>query len=161
MSTNYDKPQINLELIRQDSQIVIVHTQWNSVIVSKLLGGCVETLKEYGFLNYKIVKVPGAFELPYAIRNYWEKHANRFEKPQVFIALGCVLRGETPHFEYISKAVTDGIMTLNMALPVPTIFGVLTVNTTEQAEERLGGSHGHKGREAALTALKMMEIRNS
>lgn len=161
MSTDYSKPQINLDLVRQDSQIVIVHTQWNSVIVSKLLGGCVDTLKENGFLNLKIVKVPGAFELPYGIRNYWEKHSSKFEKPQVFIALGCVLRGETPHFDFISKAVTDGIMTLNMALPVPTIFGVLTVDNMKQAEDRCGGSHGHKGKEAALAALKMMEVRNS
>ena len=79
-------------------------------------------------------------------------------RPKAFIALGCVLRGETPHFDYICKAVTDGIMQLNLMLPVPVIFGVLTVDTQLQAEERIGGKHGHKGEEAALTAIKMMNL---
>lgn len=151
--------QINTGILPKDACIVIVHTQWNPVIVSGLMEGCVSTLKEYGFHNYKIVQVPGAFEIPFGVKSFWEKHSNKFEKPQAFITLGCVLRGETPHFDYISKAVTDGVMMLNMTLPVPVIFGVLTVDTQQQAEDRIGGNHGHKGREAALTALKMMELR--
>jgi 6,7-dimethyl-8-ribityllumazine synthase len=69
-----------------------------------------------------------------------------------------VLRGDTPHFEYICRAVTDGILQLNLSLPIPTIFGVLTVDNEQQALERIGGSHGHKGEEAAITALKMISI---
>lgn len=151
--------QINTGILPKDACIVIVHTQWNPAIVSRLVEGCINTLKEHGFYNYKIVQVPGAFEIPYGVKSFWEKHTNKFEKPQVFITLGCVLRGETPHFDYISKAVTDGVMMLNLSLPVPIIFGVLTVDTQKQAEDRIGGEHGHKGVEAALTALKMMELK--
>jgi len=69
-----------------------------------------------------------------------------------------VIKGDTPHFDYVCKAVTDGVVQLNLLLPVPTIFGVLTVNNDEQAKERIGGSHGHKGEEAAVTVLKMMNL---
>lgn len=78
-----------------------------------------------------------------------------------FIALGCVIKGDTPHFEYVCKAVTDGVGTLNLTMPVPTIFGVLTVNDEQQAMERIGGKHGHKGEEAAMTALKMISLLKS
>ncbi len=78
--------------------------------------------------------------------------------PNAFIALGCVLRGDTPHFDYVCKAVTDGVVQLNLILPVPTIFGVLTVDNQQQADERIGGKHGHIGEEAAITALKMISI---
>ena len=86
---------------------------------------------------------------------------NKFEKPQAFIALGCVLRGGTPHFDYVCKAITDGVVQLNLTLPVPTIFGVLTVDNQQQADERTGGIHGNKGEEAALTALKMITLKYS
>jgi 6,7-dimethyl-8-ribityllumazine synthase len=76
----------------------------------------------------------------------------------VFIALGCVIKGDTPHFEYVCQSVTQGITQLNTSLPVPVIFGVLTVNTQEQADERLGGIHGHKGKEAAIAAIKMIQM---
>jgi 6,7-dimethyl-8-ribityllumazine synthase len=71
-----------------------------------------------------------------------------------------VIKGDTPHFDYVCKAITDGVVQLNLGLPVPTIFGVLTVNTEEQAMERIGGKHGHKGEEAAITALKMIALTN-
>ena len=79
----------------------------------------------------------------------------------MFIALGCILRGDTPHFDYVCKAVTDGIVHLNVTLPVPTIYGILTVDNHQQIEDRLGGKHGHKGMEAAVTALKMIALINS
>ena len=79
----------------------------------------------------------------------------------MFIALGCVLRGDTPHFDYVCKAITDGIVQLNLALPVPTIYGILTVDNQQQIDERTGGKHGHKGKEAAVTALKMIALKNS
>ncbi len=109
--------------------------------------------------NYKLVHVPGAFEIAFAIKSFWD--SAKLDKPQAFIALGCILRGDTPHFEYICKAVTDGIVQLNLSLPVPTIFGVLTVDDDEQARERVGGEHGHKGEEAAISALKMIVLHHS
>ena len=80
------------------------------------------------------------------------------DRPLVFIALGCVIKGDTPHFEYVCQSVTAGISHLNMHLPVPVIFGVLTVNNQQQALERIGGKHGHKGEESAITALKMVSL---
>ena len=84
------------------------------------------------------------------------KKPARKKKPDAFIALACVIRGDTPHFDYVCKAVTDGVVQLNLLLPVPTIFGVLTVDNEDQAKERIGGKHGHKGEEAAVTAVKMI-----
>jgi len=75
--------------------------------------------------------------------------------------LGCVIRGGTPHFDYVCKAVTEGVLQLNLTLDVPTIFGVLTVDNEEQARERIGGIHGHKGEEAAITAIKMILLTQS
>lgn len=159
MSNQNDLNNINTGILPKDACIVIIHTQWNSVTVNKLLDGCVSTLHKHGMTNLKIVEVPGAFEIPYSIKFFWESYHNKFERPQVFIALGCVLRGDTPHFDYVCKAVTDGISHLNLALPVPSIFGVLTVDNQQQADDRTGGIHGNKGEEAALSALKMMELK--
>jgi 6,7-dimethyl-8-ribityllumazine synthase len=103
------------------------------------------------------ITVPGAFEIPFAIKRFWDSRGKK-KRPDAFIALGCVIRGDTPHFDYICKAVTDGVVQLNLSLPVPVIFGVLTVDNEEQAKERIGGKHGHKGEEAAITALKMLKI---
>lgn len=160
-TVNENLYDINTGILPKDACIVIIHTQWNPAIVNKLLEGCLNTLNQYGFHNYKIVKVPGAFEIPFAIKSFWESYHNKFEKPQAFIALGCVLRGDTPHFDYICKAVTDGILHLNLSLPVPSIFGVLTVDNQQQADDRTGGVHGNKGEEAALSALKMIELKYS
>jgi 6,7-dimethyl-8-ribityllumazine synthase len=146
----------NPGILQKDACIVIVHTEWNAEIVDKLLDGCTEILRNYEMNNYKIISVPGAFEIPFAIKNFWETYQNKFEKPQAFIALGCVLRGGTPHFEYVCRAVTDGILQLNLMLPVPSIFGILTVDSYEQAAERAGGRYGNKGADAAITALKMI-----
>jgi len=106
-------------------------------------------------IKYKIITVPGAFEIPFAIKTYAEKAAMRAD---AFIALATIIRGDTPHFDYVSKAITEGILSLNLTLDVPVIFGVLTVNTEAQALERVGGRHGHKGEEAALTAIKMIAL---
>ncbi|MEO6187421.1 MAG: 6,7-dimethyl-8-ribityllumazine synthase [Ginsengibacter sp.] len=146
-------------ILSKDAYIVIVHTEWNAEIVDKLLEGCVNVLKSYGMNNFKIIRVPGAFEIPFAIKNFWETYHNKFEKPMAFIALGCVLRGDTPHFDFVCRAVTDGVVQLNLALPAPTIFGVLTVDNLQQAIERTGGVHGNKGGEAAISALKMMSLK--
>jgi 6,7-dimethyl-8-ribityllumazine synthase len=136
---------------------VIVRTEWNAETVDKLEQGCIKVLAGYN-VKYMSITVPGAFEIPFAIKKYWELHKYKDDKPCVFIALGCVLRGGTPHFDYVCKAVTNGVMQLNLSLPVPTIFGVLTVDNQQQIDERTGGKHGHKGEEAAVTALKMIAL---
>lgn len=160
-TVNQDLYNIDTGILPKDACIVIVHTEWNADIVNKLLDGCTKILEQYGMENYKIIGVPGAFEIPFTIKNFWQTYQNKFEKPQVFIALGCVLRGGTPHFDYVSKAITDGVLQLNLTLPVPTIFGVLTLDNRQQADERTGGSHGNKGEEAALSALKMITLKYS
>jgi len=140
------------------ASVVVVRTEWNAVIVDELFAGCKNILKK-NKIAIRDLLVPGAFEIPFAIKKYWETAGK--QKPDAFIALGCIIQGDTPHFEYVCRAVTDGISTLNLQLPVPVIFGVLTVNNPEQAKERIGGIHGHKGEEAAETALKMISISRS
>ncbi len=138
--------------------VVIVRTGWNAAVVDELESGCLRVLKEQEAKCIKILTVPGAVEIPFAIKKYWDLNKYKDSRPQAFIALGCVLRGDTPHFEYVCSAVTDGITQLNLTLPVPVIFGVLTVNNQQQADERIGGIHGHKGEEAAQTALQMIAL---
>src|SRR5436853_5311740 len=160
-AVNENLYNFNTGILPKNACIVIVHTEWNSEIVGKLLEDCTRKLTSYGMNNYKIISVPGAFEIPFAVKSFWEGYQNKFEKPQAFIALGCVLRGDTPHFDYVCKAITDGIVQLNLSLPVPTIFGVLTVDNDQQAQDRVGGVHGNKGEEAAITALKMIALQKS
>ena len=150
---------IDTGILQKDACIVIVRTEWNAAIVDKLEEGCVKILQQYEMNNYKIINVPGAFEIPFGIKSFWD--STKLEKPQAFIALACVRRGDTPHFDFICKAVTDGITQLNLSIPAPVIFGVLTVDTDEQAKERVGGEQGHKGEEAAITALKMILLKQS
>ncbi|MBL7745672.1 MAG: 6,7-dimethyl-8-ribityllumazine synthase [Chitinophagaceae bacterium] len=144
----------------RDACIVLVKTEWNAAIVDELEKGCLAELQKQGVKKIVTVTVPGAFEIPFAIQSYWGKSTKK-KKPDAFIALGCVIRGDTPHFDYVCKAVTDGVVQLNLSLPVPTIFGVLTVDNEQQARERIGGKHGHKGEEAAITALKMISFKKS
>jgi 6,7-dimethyl-8-ribityllumazine synthase len=145
----------------KDACVVIVRTEWNAAIVDALESGCRKALASAGACNTKIVTVPGAFEIPFGIKAYWEAHKYKDDRPSAFIALGCVLRGDTPHFDYVCKAVADGVLQLNLSLPVPSIFGVLTVDNQQQADERIGGKHGNKGEEAATTALKMIALSKS
>jgi 6,7-dimethyl-8-ribityllumazine synthase len=146
--------------LQRDACVVIVRTEWNAAIVDELQNGCEKILKQYGAENIRIINVPGAVEIPFAIQKYWAMHKYKDDRPQAFIALGCVIRGGTPHFDYVCNSVTDGITQLNLTLPIPVIFGVLTVDNQEQAEERTGGAHGHKGEESAITALKMISLVN-
>jgi 6,7-dimethyl-8-ribityllumazine synthase len=140
--------------------VVIVRTEWNDAIVGELEKGCRAELEKSGLLC-RVITVPGAFEIPFGIRAYWDVHKYKDDRPQAFVALGCVLRGDTPHFDYVCTAVTEGVLQLNMTLPIPTIFGVLTVDNQQQADERIGGKHGHKGEEAAVTAIKMIALQRS
>ena len=139
----------------KDAFIVLVKTEWNASITDELEKGCVAELQKHRVKKIITVTVPGAFEIPFSIKRYWE-NSKKKNKPDAFIALGCVIRGETPHFDYIAKAVTEGVVQLNLMLPVPTIFGVLTVENELQARERIGGKQGHVGERAAITALKML-----
>ncbi len=150
----FNKTGIQLPM---DACVVIVRTEWNAATIDKLEAGCVQVL-DSNKVHHKIINVPGAFEIAFAIKKYWEQHKYKEDKPHAFIALGCVLRGDTPHFEYVCQAVTNGVSQLNLQIPVPTIFGVLTVDNQQQIDERTGGKHGHKGEEAAVTALKMIAL---
>jgi 6,7-dimethyl-8-ribityllumazine synthase len=148
---------IDTGILNKDACIVLVKTEWNAAIVDQLERGCIAELEKHSVKKIVVVTVPGAFEIPFAIKNYWV-NSNSKKKPDAFIALGCVIKGDTPHFDYVCKAVTDGVVQLNLLLAVPTIFGVLTVDNEQQANERIGGKHGHKGEEAAITALKMLSL---
>lgn len=147
-------------LKKKDACVVLVKTEWNAAIVDELEKGCLEELKNHKIEKVKTIIVPGSFEIAFAIKNYWE-NVSKKKRPDAFIALGCVMRGDTPHFDYVCKAVTDGVVQLNLLLPVPTIFGILTVDNESQAKERIGGTHGHKGKEAAISAIKMIGLNKS
>lgn len=137
----------------KDALVVLVKTEWNSEIVDELERGCKKILAEYK-IDSRTLAVPGAVEIPFAIQHCWSNN----NAPTAFIAFGCVIRGGTPHFDYVCQSVTHGVTELNLKMQVPVIFGVLTVDNMEQAKERIGGANGHKGEEAAITALKMMVL---
>jgi len=142
----------------QRPRMAIVHTEWNDKIVRELKNGCESIIHKFGGEITHCVAVPGSFELPFGCRLVAQHAEYQTTMPEVIIAFGAVIRGGTPHFEYVCKAVTEGIVQLNMTLPIPVIFGVLTLDNEDQAWERLGGVHGHKGEEAAITALKMIAL---
>lgn len=133
----------------------IVVADWNAEITHALYQGCYDTLIKHGARESQIhtVQVPGTFELPAAGRIL----AGR-EKLDVVVCLGCVIKGETKHDEYINNAVSQGLVNLSIATGKPFIFGVLTPNTHQQALDRAGGKHGNKGVEAAVTAIRMAEL---
>ena len=143
----------SIEDIQQlkDVLVVLVKTEWNAEIVDELERGCLKVFGKHS-IKTKTLVVPGAIEIPFAIQQY----SNIHNAISAFVALGCVIRGGTPHFEYVCQSVTQGVTQLNLSLSVPVIFGVLTLDNLEQAKERTGGIHGHKGEEAAITAIKMM-----
>ncbi len=140
----------------KDAFVLIVKTEWNKNIVDKLEAGAINILKQNN-IAYKTLVVPGAVEIPFAVNSFYQNHK---KKADAFITLGCVIKGDTPHFEYVCNAVINGISTLNTSLNSPVIFGVLTVNDEQQAFDRAGGIHGNKGEEAAVTALKMIALNN-
>lgn len=137
-------------------KIGIVVSEWNEGITAALLEGAKQTLEKYGVSreNIPVLVVPGSFEITYGARFLADHHS-----PDAVICLGCVIQGETRHFDYICQGVTHGITELNLEYDLPFIFGVLTTDTLQQAQDRAGGKHGNKGDEAALTALKMASLR--
>ncbi len=150
--------QTSTGILKKDACVVLVKTEWNAAITDELEKGCREELERLGVKKINTLTVPGAFEIPFAIKQHWEQTGKK-KKANAYIAIGCVIQGDTPHFDYVCRAVTDGVLQLNLLLPVPSIFAVLTVNNEEQARERTGGKHGHKGVEAAVTALKMINLK--
>lgn len=138
-------------------RIAIVTAEWNSHITHRLRDEAVKTLKAHGMADDAIGlhDVPGAVELTYAAARLTRSSYD------AVIVFGCVLRGDTPHFDYVCQSVTQGVTGLNLRAEVPVIFGVLTVDTEQQALDRIGGPAGNKGAEAALTALKMITFDRS
>ena len=133
----------------------IVVSEWNHEITGKLKEGAYNTLIRHGAKpeNITIAYVPGSFELVYGAKRM-AKHL----KPDAIIGLGCVIRGETPHFDYVCSGVTQGFSELNRKGDIPFIFGLLTNDTMQQSIDRAGGIHGNKGDEAAITAIKMIDF---
>jgi 6,7-dimethyl-8-ribityllumazine synthase len=136
----------------------IVVAEWNFKITSALAKGAVETLKKHGAKEENIVLkyVPGTFELPLG-GQFFAEHDN----VDAVLLLGCVIQGETRHFDYICEGVTQGTKDLNLKYHKPFIFGVLTTDNEQQALDRAGGKHGNKGDEAAITAIKMVALKKS
>lgn len=141
-----------------DMKVGIVVSEWNSEITEALSQGAYNTLLKHGAKKENIVKVtvPGTFELTLGAQLMAES-----ADVDAVICLGCVIQGETRHFDFICQGVTQGITTLNMEYNMPFIFGVLTTDTQEQARERAGGKHGNKGDEAAVTAIKMVNLQRN
>lgn len=139
-------------LTTEDLKIGIAVAAWNGHITGILRDGAIEVLKAEGFSEKQILllTVPGTFELPLASQMLFQRGCD------AVICLGCVIRGETPHFDYVCKAATDGILRTGLDNQKPCIFGVLTTDNEAQAMDRCGGKHGHKGKEAAETALWML-----
>lgn len=134
----------------------IVVSEWNKEITGALLSGAFDTLIKHGVndCDINIMTVPGSFELIYG--------TNKMVKTNVdaVIAIGCVIRGDTPHFDYICEGTTTGLAHLNAIQDVPVIYGLITTNNIEQALDRCGGKLGNKGDECAITAIKMVDYRN-
>ena len=135
----------------------IVWAEWNHAVTHALMTGAKNTLLAHGANPENVITktVPGAFELTLGAQYMAE-----FTNVDAIICIGCVIQGDTKHFDFICESVAKGITDLNIKHNKPVIFGVLTVNTQEQAEDRAGGKHGNKGDEAAVTAIKMLDLRN-
>ncbi len=135
----------------------IVVSQWNNEITSKLLEGAINTLKEAGCADedIKVKWVPGAYELPLGVKFFAE-----YSTVDAVIALGCVIQGDTRHFDFICGPVSQAIMDLQLEEELPIGFGLLTTEDFQQAADRAGGKHGNKGDEAAATALMMLSLRD-
>lgn len=146
-----EKSTIDLE----GTKLAIVVAEWNEEITEPLFQGAFDTLIKLGVKKKNIIRknVPGSFELPLAAQWMAEK-----KNVDGVICIGCVIQGDTPHFDYICQAVAYGIMKVSLKTNKPVVFGVLTTLNKQQALERAGGKYGNKGEEAALTVVKMLEL---
>lgn len=152
--SDYDKTTIpNAKKFR----FGIVVSEWNDTITEGLYQGAYNGLIENGVLPNHIIRwnVPGSFELIYGSKKMQQQQVN------AIIAIGCVIQGETKHFDFVCEGVTQGIKDLNVLHETPVIFCVLTDNTMQQSIDRSGGKHGNKGTEAAIAAIKMAELRKN
>ncbi|WP_432471759.1 6,7-dimethyl-8-ribityllumazine synthase [Amphritea sp. HPY] len=151
MSVQY----IEGDFLTGNGQYAIVVGRFNSFVVESLLEGAIDTLKRHGVAADKIrvIRVPGAFEIPLAVQKVAQQ-----KKDDAIIALGAVIRGGTPHFEYVSGESSKGVAQVSLEHNVPVANGILTVNSIEQAIERSGTKAGNKGAEAALSALEMVSL---
>jgi 6,7-dimethyl-8-ribityllumazine synthase len=140
-----------------DMSFGIVVADWNKHITHALYEGCMETLAKHGAKadDIHVIQVPGTFELPSGARLL----ASRHKELDAVICIGCVIKGETKHDEYINLSVANALQTLSIGAGKPFIFGVLTPNDEQQALDRAGGKHGNKGVEAAVTAIRMAELK--
>lgn len=136
-------------------KFAIVVSRFNEFITDRLLQGAKDCFIKQGYdeKNIDVVKVPGAFEIPVT-----SSHLASAQKYSAIICLGAVIKGATPHFDYVSMGVTNGVLRVSLDFKIPVIFGVLTTNTIEQAMERSGGKSGNKGWDAALTAIEMADL---
>jgi 6,7-dimethyl-8-ribityllumazine synthase len=143
------------DFIASPGRFAIIVGRWNAFVVESLLQGALDALRRHGVSDERItvVRAPGAFEIPLVCKKLAEK-----EQYDAIIALGAVIRGGTPHFEYVAGECTKGLSQVMMEYGVPVAFGVLTVDTIEQAIERSGTKAGNKGAEAALSALEMVSL---
>ena len=140
-----------------DMRFGIVVAEWNAEVTESLLKGAVQTLRKAGCADHNILikYVPGTFELPLGAQFFAE-----YTDVDAVIALGCVIQGETRHFDFICSGATQGLVQLQIAWNMPIAFGVLTTENMEQALARAGGEHGNKGDEAAVTAINMVKLQN-
>lgn len=143
------------DFVNVDGKYTIVVGRFNAFVVESLLDGALDTLKRHGVSedNIRVIRVPGAFEIPLAVQK-----AAQQKKDDAIIALGAVIRGGTPHFEYVSGESSKGVLQVMMDHDMPVSNGILTVNSIEQAVERSGTKMGNKGAEAALSALEMVSM---
>lgn len=140
------------------AKVGLVASRYNNHIVDRLFSSCLNTLKAAGIQeeNILVVHVPGAFEIPVAVQRLMLRH-----ECEAVIALGAVIRGETPHFEYIARECSHGLAQIALNQDVPVIFGVLTADNSEQALDRSGTEESNKGTEAATTAIHMIKVMRS
>jgi 6,7-dimethyl-8-ribityllumazine synthase len=143
------------ELQARDLRFALIAARFNDFVVEPLLRGALDALKRHGVTekHIDIVRVPGAFDLPIVARKL--ALSQRYE---ALIALGCVIRGQTPHFDYVAGECAGGIARIALETGVPIAFGVLTTDTVEQAVDRAGGKAGNKGADAALVAIEMANL---
>ena len=143
-----------------ETVVGIVVAKWNPLVTEKLFSGALKMLKSAGLKPKNIIRanVPGSFELPFGAQALMDKiFVNTENLPDAILCLGCVVQGETRHFDFISQAVADGIMKVGLDSGIPVIFGVLTPDSMQQAIDRAGGKYGNKGIEAAIAALELVD----
>ncbi len=153
MSTH--APEFKPGDIPAGTRIAIAAARFNAHIVDELINGCTRRLGQMGPIPMDLHRVPGAFELPLAA-----KLLGQTKKYSAVICLGAVVRGDTPHFDYVAGECARGLQNVSLELGLPVIFGVLTTNTEQQAIDRIGGSHGHAGERAAEAAVEMILLRS-